>query len=55
METNWNEAIEQTVKIIGESSMAYKLLHIQTDLRYNKNHNRWMYSANMFVKLYLLP
>jgi hypothetical protein len=48
--SNWNEAIENSVKFIGESSQAYKMMHLLSAQKYSR-----LYSVIMYITLFLAP
>jgi hypothetical protein len=47
---NWNDAIENAVKFIGESAQAYKMMHLLSAKRYSM-----LYNFIMYVTLFLSP
>ena len=46
----WNDAIENTIKFIGESAQAYKMMHLLSAKQYS-----WLYNFLMYASLILSP
>ena len=43
--SSWNDAIENTVKFVGESAQAYKIMHLLSAKQYSLLHNCLMYTS----------